>query len=164
MSEEYTVSAQVLTDITLEIFRLGGTLVAEGDRLTRDLGLTSARWKVLGAIDMEARPLTVPQIARRMGLTRQAVQRIVDEMRGMGLVEISPNPDHLRSPIVSCTPNGKATYEKIMRRYTAWANRLAETMESSELKKALKVLQNLALRLNEVPYTTVRAKRARSKS
>lgn len=164
MSEAYTGSAELLTDITLTIFRLGGILVAEGDRLTRDLGLTSARWKILGAINMEAAPMTVPQIARRMGLTRQAVQRVVDELRVMKLVEIVCNPDHQRSPIVACTPKGSAAYGRVMRRYTKWANRLAEPMEVRELTKALKVLRALELRLKEIPYTAIptRAPRPRS--
>ena len=35
-------------DLVLSVFRLNGLLVAEGDAMTEDLGLTSARWKVQG--------------------------------------------------------------------------------------------------------------------
>lgn len=152
MTHAYTDTAQIFTDITLEIFRLSGALIDEGDRLTSDLGLTSARWKVLGAIDVATTPLTVPQIARRMGLARQSVQRIVDQMRPMGLVEVLHNPDHLRSPMVRHTPEGKAIYQKIMRRYIKWANQLAENLETDELKKTLEGLRKMTQRLNEVPY------------
>jgi len=48
-----------MTNLILEIFRVNGLLLAAGDRLTRDLGLTSARWQVLGAL--AEGPLTAAQ-------------------------------------------------------------------------------------------------------
>ena len=52
-----------------------------GNRLGAGAGLTSARWQVLAALALAGRPLTVAQIARTMGLSRQSVQRLVDEAR-----------------------------------------------------------------------------------
>ncbi len=63
----------------LETFRFNGRLLAAGDRLTKELDLSSALWQVLGAID-EA-PLPVAQIARNMGLTRQSVRRMANVLR-----------------------------------------------------------------------------------
>jgi hypothetical protein len=37
------------TELVLEIFRLNGVLLTQGDRLVDDIGLTSARWQVRGA-------------------------------------------------------------------------------------------------------------------
>ena len=75
-----------LTGLILEIFRANGLLLAAGDRLSKDLGLTSARWQVMGAIGDG--PLTASQVARRMGLTRQSVQRVVDLLAGEGLIAL----------------------------------------------------------------------------
>ena len=75
-----------LTDLIIGVFRLNGALLVSGDALVEDLGLTSARWQVLGAIALSPVPLPVAHLARNMGLTRQAVQRSVDEMRHDGLV------------------------------------------------------------------------------
>jgi MarR family len=61
------------TAVVLATFRIGGLLLTAGSRLAAHEGLTAARWQVLGAVALAGRPLTVPQIARRMGLTRQAV-------------------------------------------------------------------------------------------
>ncbi len=44
-------SAESFTQLILETFRLNGRLIAAGDRLTKELGLSSALWQVLGAID-----------------------------------------------------------------------------------------------------------------
>src|SRR5260221_10621052 len=81
-----------LTELMLEVFRLNGRLLASGDRLVAALGLTSARWQVLGAISLGGNRLPVAHIARNMGLTRQAVQRVVNELAAAGLVDFPPNP------------------------------------------------------------------------
>ena len=73
-------ASDAATDLILETFRLNGSLLAAGDAMVADLGLTSARWQVLGAIALSPVPLPVAHIARNMGLTRQAVQRLINEM------------------------------------------------------------------------------------
>ena len=76
-------------DLVLSVFRLNGLLVAEGDAMTEDLGLTSARWKVIGVVALSTAGLTVPGIARVLGQSRQAVQRITDVMAQDGLITLS---------------------------------------------------------------------------
>ena len=56
----------LFTEIVLEVFKLGGFLVSEGDQMGQEYGITSARWKILGALFLAGEPQTVPQIARRM--------------------------------------------------------------------------------------------------
>lgn len=38
------------THLLLEIFRINGALLNAGDHLTADIGLTSARWQVMGTL------------------------------------------------------------------------------------------------------------------
>ncbi len=71
---------EAATDVFCATFRAKTLLLEAGDRLGAPEGLTSARWQVLGAIALAERPLTVPQIARRMGLTRQSVHAIVQRL------------------------------------------------------------------------------------
>ena len=106
----------VLTELIIEIFRLNGRLLAAGDALVADLGLTSARWQVLGPIAQSPVPLPVAHIARNMGLTRQAVQRLANELEGDGLVRFAPNPHHQRAKLVLLTARGKSAYDAAMKR------------------------------------------------
>ena len=142
MAEQHTSSA--ITEIMLETFRLNGALLEAGDQLVKDLGLTSARWQVLGAITLEGRPQTVAQIARRMGLSRQAVQRVVHDLVAHGLVQLADNPDHKRAPLVALTDDGKTNYDKAIERQDAWASSLAEAFSPEEVILALDVLKKLA--------------------
>jgi DNA-binding MarR family transcriptional regulator len=118
-----------------------------GDLLSASEGLTSARWQVIGAIALAERPLTVPQIARRMGLTRQSVHATVNRLVADGLVELAPNTDHRRSQLVRLTELGEKTYVALDRRQAQWANRLASEIEQSELEATARVLEELCATL-----------------
>ena len=45
-----TPAGEALTGLILDLFRLDGLMLTAGDRLVARLGLTSARWQILGAI------------------------------------------------------------------------------------------------------------------
>jgi DNA-binding MarR family transcriptional regulator len=63
----------------------------------RALGQTEVRWAVLSVLSGGAR--TVPQVARRLGVTRQSVQRVANLLAAEGLIESVENPDNARSPL-----------------------------------------------------------------
>src|ERR671919_2558321 len=102
-----TPAGEAATEVILSIFRANGLLLASGDLLSASEGLTSARWQVMGAIALAERPLTVPQIARRMGITRQSVHTTVKRLVRDRLLELAPNADHRRSPLVGLTDLGR---------------------------------------------------------
>jgi DNA-binding MarR family transcriptional regulator len=145
---KWTREGEAATDLVLRTFRANGLLLAAGDRLAAEEGLTAARWQVLGGLALAERPLTVPQIARRMGLTRQAVQASVNRLLDHGLVETDQNPDHRRSPLIHLTELGKAKYGRLQRRQVSWINQLAAGLKQSELKTAARVLGELSNKLD----------------
>lgn len=132
-----------ITDLMLETFRLNGRLLAAGDVLVADIGLTSARWQVLGAIALSDTSLPVAHIARNMGLTRQAVQRVANELATDGLVRFAPNPHHRRAKLVELTTQGKVAYEAAIKRHRPWASALARGLSVKELDGALAVMRHI---------------------
>jgi DNA-binding MarR family transcriptional regulator len=142
-----TPEGEKATEAILSIFRANGRLLAAGDLLAADHGLTSARWQALGAIALAQQPLTVPQIARRMGLTRQSVHTTVNRLLADGLVELVPNADHRRSQLVQLTELGQAKYRAIDEEQVAWVNELAAGMSRSALETTARVLDELSTRL-----------------
>ncbi|KMO15453.1 MarR family winged helix-turn-helix transcriptional regulator [Methylobacterium platani] len=134
---------EAATALILEVFRLNGALLAAGDGLTRDLGLTSARWQVLGAVALAGRPLTVAGAARAMGLTRQAVRRLVTELAADGFVVLAPNPDHRRAALVVLTETGRRAFAAVQERQAAWAERIAEGCAPAALGEATTLLRRL---------------------
>ena len=142
-----TPEGESLTDIILETFRLNGALLEAGNQLTKPFELTSARWQVMGPVSEQ--PLTVAQVARRMGLARQGVQRIVNDLERLGMVTFEPNPDHKRAPLIAVSDKGQAAMEKINAAQSAWVNELSNGMSESQLKQTLKVLQSIRERTEE---------------
>jgi len=144
-----TPTGETATHVILSTFRANSLLLEAGDLLGAREGLTSARWQVLGAIALAERPLTVPQIARRMGLTRQSVHATVKRLVADGLLEIAPNADHRRSPLVDLTGAGRSRYEAIDRMQAAWVNALARGLDRSDLETTARVLDELCRRLED---------------
>jgi DNA-binding MarR family transcriptional regulator len=142
-----TPAGAAATHVILSTFRANSLLLGAGDLLGAAEGLTSARWQVLGAIALAGRPLTVPQIARRMGLTRQSVHATVRRLVDDELLDVSPNADHRRSPLVDLTRAGRSTYGSIDRKQVAWVNRLARGIGRSDLETTARVLDDLCRRL-----------------
>jgi len=157
MTEQvHTPEGEAATDVVLALFRANGLVLAAGHRLAEQEGLTAARWQVLGAVALAGRPLTVPQIARRMGLTRQAVQATVNQLHRDTLIETSDNPDHRRSPLINLTERGRQKYAALDRQQIAWINELSAGLKLSDLAAAGRLLQDLSDRLENAPPTTQR--------
>ena len=135
---------RVFTDIVLEVFKLSGLLIAEGDALTRELGLSSARWKVLGALAYADAPMTVPQIAHAMGQTRQSVQRLADAMEKTGILSYRDNPYHKKAKLVALSAKGRQVFELLEQKQIPWANHNAAGIGVKDLQVTLSVLQKIA--------------------
>lgn len=130
-------------DFVLSVFRLNGLLISEGDAMTEKLGLTSARWKVIGAIALSTNGLTVPGIAGVLGQSRQAVQRITDVMVSDNLLFYQINPRHKRSVLVTLTDEGKEVYKLLRDVQDPWAIETTEDIPIEELDSALRVVRRL---------------------
>lgn len=97
-----TRAGDLLTDRIVATLRLNGLLMDTAQQLADAGGLTAAWWQVLGGILDE--PRTVADIGRKMGITRQGVQRVADLLVERGLAEYRPTP-HIAAQ--SCWPAPK---------------------------------------------------------
>jgi DNA-binding MarR family transcriptional regulator len=142
---ELTRQGDLFQTLVLELFRLNGELARHGADIAAEFGQTQARWQVLGAAVEAVR--TVPQIARRMGLTRQSVQRLANILVDEGLLAFEPNPDHATSPLVAPTDRGRALEGALKNAADRWANAIAKGMDEAALETGLDVIRLLRGRL-----------------
>ncbi|WP_034352599.1 MarR family winged helix-turn-helix transcriptional regulator [Deinococcus phoenicis] len=140
-----TAEGAAFTELLLEAFRLHGLLLAAGDRLTQPLGLTSARWQVLGVV--EHGPSTVSEISRVMGLARQSVQQQTDALEREGFLSYVDNPRHRRARWVQLTEKGKEAAASLIPVQTEWANHIGRAAPPEALQAALETLRALSERL-----------------
>lgn len=88
-----------------DLFEAAAVGREQGEQMAAIVGQTQARWQTMWTI--ESAPLTVPQVARRLGVTRQNIQRIADELRREQLLCLIDNPDHKTSPLLHLTDAGR---------------------------------------------------------
>lgn len=144
-----TPAGAALSASTLSLFKATSHLLAGGDRLVAPLGLTSARWQVLGTIMAAERPQPVAWLARDMGANRQNVQRIVNDLARDGLVDFAENPHHRRASLVLLTDAGRMAYEQALVLEAPWMDRLAQGLSVQEIATMQRVLQVLRDRLED---------------
>jgi DNA-binding MarR family transcriptional regulator len=144
-----TPAGETLTGFILDFFRVNSRLLAAGDRLVAELGLTSARWQILGAITAAELPQPVAWIARDLSANRQNVQRIVNDLEEEGLVRFEVNPHHRRAQLVVLTDKGRQAFDAAMRLQAAWVNRLSDGLSVEDLEAAHRVIKGLRKNLED---------------
>ncbi|WP_224248257.1 MarR family winged helix-turn-helix transcriptional regulator [Hyalangium gracile] len=142
-----TSSGEVFTELVLEVFRLNGLALAAGDLLAEPVGLSSARWQVLGVVDHGAAP--VANVARLMGLTRQSVQQTADALERDGFIEYLDNPHHRRARLISMTAKGREALRQVEQRHAVWANRIGAGVDPRRLRDAVDALREVRQRLED---------------
>lgn len=142
-----TPAGAVLTGLVLDLFRLTNRMLTTGDRLVAGLGLTSARWQVLGTLIALDWPQPVAWLARDMGANRQNIQRIVNDLAAEGMVTFQTNPHHRRAHLVVLTEKGRQTFASAMRLQAPWINKLAEGLGVQDLEAMHRVVAALYQKL-----------------
>jgi DNA-binding MarR family transcriptional regulator len=133
---------ELLAGMALAVFKLNGQFLDIAEGLARPVGLTAAHWQVLGAV--LTTPLPVAGIARDMGITRQAVQRIADILAENGMVEYLPNPAHRRAKLVAATERGREAVQQISPAHAAFADRMCNALGEGRASDIYRLLRELS--------------------
>jgi DNA-binding MarR family transcriptional regulator len=142
MMTKHTHHGDAFTELVLEIFRINGLILEAGDRMTKPVGLSSARWQVLGVV--EDGPIPVAHVARVMGLTRQSVQQTANALEKEGFIRFRDNPHHRRAKLMEITPKGREALVYVHRQQVKWANRIGGRYELQGLREAVEMLRNVS--------------------
>jgi DNA-binding MarR family transcriptional regulator len=143
-----TPAGHAVTDLVLDVFRLSNQLIVAGDRLVAPLGLTSARWQILGAIVTAEHAQPVAWLARNLGAHRQNVQRIVNDLAKEGLIGFETNPHHRRAQLVVLTKKGRQVFDAAMRVQAPWSDRLSASLSIGEIETTHRVIVALREKLS----------------
>ena len=125
----------------LETFRLNARLLEVAQGLAAHGDMTAAWWQVLGGVIDE--PRSVADVGRRMGVTRQSVQRIADVLVERGLAEYRPNPAHRRAKLLACTEAGYWAIRRISIATHPWADEVGAKIGADALRQTLATMRAL---------------------
>lgn len=146
MATKRSKAGDAVSQMLLMTFRLNGAFLSAADRISAPSGLTAARWQILGTVMFG--DMTVSQIARLMGLSRQSVQRISNILRDEGLTEFIDNPDDQRAKLVSATPAGRAAMHTLTERQHVWANATSDGFAEDDIAACVLLMGKIADRLD----------------
>ena len=140
-----STEGEALTRLLVEVVRLAEFFTRTGEALARPAGQTLARWLVLGTL--EGGPEPVAEIARRLRLTRQSVQRVADLLAHDGLIAYEDNPRHRRAKLARLTPEGVRVLARINASQRAWADRNGSEVGLQDVEQAAALLGRIRGRL-----------------
>jgi DNA-binding MarR family transcriptional regulator len=109
----------------------------------QETNVTVAMRAVLEQVLDAGQPLSVPQLAQRLWLPRQAVQRVVDTARELGYVEARPNPGHRRSVLIAVTDAGREAFEAVHEREMEVLAAVAGDVAPADAAACLRVIARL---------------------
>lgn len=98
--------------------------------------------------------MTVPQLAALRPVSRQYVQKLMDEMKREGLVRPTPNPAHRRSPVYELTDAGRALAASMERAETPALERLAAEFDEATLTSLTAALDRARAVMDELRSQT----------
>jgi DNA-binding MarR family transcriptional regulator len=139
--------AEKMVALTQAVRGVFNRLKALGDELHGDLDVTTAMRAVMETLS-DAGPMTVPQIAKLKGVTRQHIQLLADALVEGGLASVKENPAHRRSSLITLTDKGRRAFAKMRAREAPLIEALAAEFEAPELERATGVLTRLMARID----------------
>ena len=135
------VEIDAFSMLVADVYELAGALRRHGEHLAGGVGQTQARWQLLSVVSDQAR--SVPQAARRLGVSRQAVQRLADELDTDGLVRYITNPQHRRSPLLELTDAGRQTLDGITAAARDWQAIVTRGLDAAAIQQTRRDLRTI---------------------
>ncbi|WP_251743668.1 MarR family transcriptional regulator [Frankia sp. AiPs1] len=137
--------ADELALLIADVYETAGALRRWGQRVASAEGRTQAQWQLLGVLS--GPPLTVPAAARRLGLSRQAVQRTANELVDDGLAHVIANPDHRTAGLLQLTDHGHDALSRMAARAAEDHRELLVDIPLTDVTHARALLRELVTRL-----------------
>jgi DNA-binding MarR family transcriptional regulator len=139
-----------------DLFEAAGLFRKLGESIAAAEGQTQARWQLMFVVSET--PLTVPQAARRLGTSRQNIQRVAHELVTDNILQTRTNPDHRRSVLLNLTAEGRRVLDRITERATQAHRIQTRNLNDADIIAHRAFLRRLIMELRdyeEAPAATV---------
>ncbi|MFF5248712.1 MarR family winged helix-turn-helix transcriptional regulator [Streptosporangium sp. NPDC000095] len=151
--KDRTPASDERADRLAEVFDLVGPLYRRAHRkVEQDAPIEGLSVGVRAVLTMlcEHGPMTVPQMGRAQALSRQFVQRMINEAAARNLVESVPNPAHKRSSLIRLTEEGRVAVTALIDRERALLRQAGGDLSDAEVAACIRVLSHLLRFLDHV--------------
>ncbi|MET8244989.1 MarR family transcriptional regulator [Streptomyces sp. NPDC005202] len=136
-----------------EVFDLVGPLYRRATRKVEQAepveGVSAGVRAVLNLLRQNG-PMTVPQMGRAQALSRQFVQRMVNDAAARGWVETVPNPAHQRSSLIRLTEEGRSTIAHVLGREHHLMRQVGGGLTDADVRTCVRVLTEMVRTFDHV--------------
>lgn len=142
-----------LAEQLIEVYNLVGPLYRRAQRkVEQDVpseGISAGIRFVLNMLRMHG-PMTVPEMGRAQAISRQFVQRMVNDAVARHLVESVHNPAHKKSSLIRLTAEGRSTITAVLDRERAVLRQAGVGLTDADVAGCIRVLSRLLHHLDNV--------------
>jgi DNA-binding MarR family transcriptional regulator len=142
-------AGEAFNDVLTLVLGLHASFTAAGEALARPAGQSLARWVVLD--QCRDAPAPVAEIARRLRLARQSVQRVADLLADEGLCAWRDNPRHQRAKLLELTSTGRAVLHAIDTAQRRWCDAAGERAGEAALRRTAAALRQVIDAVDSMP-------------
>lgn len=135
-----------LSRLTRSVFLLNGILLKIGEDIARSEGQSVARWHVLARANEQ--PRSVSDIARYIGISRQGVQRVANDLEREGYVKFAVDKADKRAPLVVLTGQGKSVLKALYKKDRAFSTVFLRSVDGKRMIQTVAGLDEVAARLS----------------
>lgn len=141
-----TDNSRAFRRFTRAVFAAQAAVLRHGDTANAPVGQSSARWRLLRAIDDGH--TSVADAARFMGSSRQSVQRLADALIDEGLAEAAGQDDDRRLKLLRLTAEGQRVHDALEENFDTWADRLLAHIRPGDLTAVSQGLEQITYIVN----------------
>ncbi len=131
-----------------QVYELAAVSRRDSESIAAGRGATVTQWHTMSVLS-DGTTATVPQVAARLGVTRQAVQRVADQLLERGHLQRIANPHHDSSPLLQLTPSGEEILKRLWEDSDGPRARMLRDVEARRMDEAAATLQDLLVALKD---------------
>ena len=136
-----------LHDLFVEVFHLRENLGKIMDDVHEAAGMATSELRVAYTL-LVSGEVTVPEVAEKLNVSRQFVQKVCDNLAWEGILQYAENPRHKRSKLVRVTPSGRKKLEEVRRSEAVIIARFFSGMQLEPIREATHTLREINNRLD----------------
>lgn len=129
------------------VYELAAVSRRDSESIARQKSVTVTQWHTMSVLS--GGDATAPHVAERLGVTRQAVQRVADQLLKSGHLERVRNPQHDTSPLLHLTGVGEKVLAELWAISDAPRAAMLAAIDTGHLHAATTVLHELLLALRK---------------
>jgi DNA-binding MarR family transcriptional regulator len=143
--ERKRLGHEALDELTFEVALLFFRMRVAATQYLGQGRHSSGRRSILKSLGARG-PQTVPAMAKPRAVSRQHVQKLVDELKRDALVAAIPNPTHKRSKLIALTGRGAGFLEKMEKREAELFRFLGRDLRLGDIRSATELVRELRRR------------------